>query len=264
MKIIKRNASDKISICEDDIEQYYPEFSSDINNFNKCHDLIKIYNENEVFFCNINSCLNDIKNEPFDYIFEQPYDKVKMAINAFLGNLQPFLSSIQKRINQTAFENITHSVYDHYIEYQFCYELRNVLQHKGSDFYTTIENNTHIKVIINKKDLLEGINIKAKTKELLNNYSDQIEIIKELNGFYYAECEILKKAYLEVFNIDIHTRLLSFHTQNTDNQFLYIGDYIRSVNDDSKETIKLNFLHFDKQKILSNLAFYEKAQKQYP
>lgn len=264
MKIIKQSTSDKISICEDDIEKYYLEFSSDMDNFNKCQDLIKIYNENKVLFCNIDSCLNDIKNKPYDYIFEQPYDKVKMAINAFLGYLQPFLSTIQKRITKTAFENITHSVYDHYIEYQFCYELRNVLQHKGSDFYTTIENNTHVKVIINKKDLLGGIKTTAKTKELLDNYSDQIEIINELNGFYYAECEILKKAYLEVFTIDAHTRLLSFHTQNTDNQFLYIGDYIRGVNDDSKETIKLTFLHFDKQKILSNLAFYEEAQKQCP
>lgn len=262
MKIIKQNTPNTISICEEDIEKHYLELPSDMDNFNRCYDLIQLYNENKILFGNINSCLHDIKNEPNYYIFEQIYDKVRIAINAFLGNLQPFLSTIRKRIDKTAFETITHNVYDHSIEYQFCYDLRNVLQHKGSDFYTSLKNNTDVKVIIDKKDILEDIKIKAKTKVLLNNYPDNIELIKELNGFYNAECEILKKAYLEIFNIDSHTRLLTFHTQNADNRFLYIGDSIRSVNDDNKEVVKFKFQYFDKQKILSNIAFYEDVQKQ--
>lgn len=257
------NNANTISICEDDIEQKYTEFPADMDRFNVCCDLIATYNENNILFGNIVSCLNDIKNRLNAYVYEQSYDKLKIVINAFLSNLQPFLSAIKKHISKTAFENITHNAYDNHMEYQFCYELRNASQHKGFNLHVTIENHSNIKVFIDKKDLLEDIHLTAKTKVLLNKYLEQIELLNELNGFYNAQCEILKKAYLEVFNVDAHTRLLNFHIQNTDERFLYIGDYIRGEDDTGKETLKLNYLHFDRQKILSNIDFFKDAQKQF-
>ena len=60
-----------------------------------------------------------------------------------------------------------------------------------------------------------------------------------------------------IYNVDAHKRLIDFHTKNTDNRFLYIGDYQSETNSEGLETIKLNFLHFDRDKILENKKFYE-------
>lgn len=130
------------------------------------------------------------------------------------------------------------------------------MQHSGFTIHITIENNRYVRVFINKQDFW-GINVKNKIIPLLNSYPEQIDLLNELNGFHRAQCEILQKAYIELYNVDAHKRLIDFHTKNTDNRFLYIGDYQSETNSEGLETIKLNFLHFDRDKILENKKFYE-------
>ena len=256
MKIIKGYGTNNISINEEDIEQEYLEFTSDMDNFNKCRRLIQTYVENEMLFRDIIDCLNSFTNLPTPTSYEHSYYKLIKVINAYLSNSQSFLSAIDKIIGKTSFKEITNQVYDKYTEYQFCYELRNVLQHSGFTINITIEDNSYIRIFINKKDFW-GINVKNKVKTLLDTYPEQIDLLKELNGFHNAQCEILQKIYLELYNSDAHKRLIDFHTKNTELRFLYIGDYQSATNDEGIETLKLNFLHFDREKILENIKFYE-------
>lgn len=261
MRIIKANDENSISVYEEDIEQQYLEFTHDMKNFNDCDELIQTFNENKMFFCDIICCLNHVKSEVNSYLSDKTYCKFQKAINAYLSNLQPYLSAINKHVSKTEFINITHIVYDNHKEYQLCYELRNVLQHKGFKLYITGENDTQIKVFIDKKDLLEDFHIKAKTRLLLTNYPEQIDLINEINGCYKAQYEILIKVYLAIYNISAHERLLNFHVRNTDAQFLCIGDYYKAINTDGKESLELKFFYFDKNKILENINFYENAEK---
>lgn len=256
MKIIKRYGTNNISINEEDIEQEYLEFTSDMDNFNKCRSLIQTYIENEMLFHDIIDCLDSFKTLPIPTSYDCAYHQLRKVINAYLSNSQSFLSAIDKKIGKANFKKITNQVYDEYAEYQFCYELRNVLQHSGFTINVTIENNRYIRIYINKKDFW-GINVKDKIITLLNSYPEQIDLIKELNGFHKAQCEILQKGYLGLYNSDAHKRLIDFHTRNTDIRFLYIGDYQSATNDEGLETIKLNFLHFDREKILENIKFYK-------
>ncbi len=83
------------------------------------------------------------------------------------------MSALEKGIGTSAFDDITHSTYDKYKEYQFCYELRNVLQHKGFNILISIEGDTAVRIYVDKKDLLEDMKIKAKTRALLSDYSEQ-------------------------------------------------------------------------------------------
>ncbi len=261
MKVIKFNNNHEMFLYGEDIEQQYLQFSSDMDNFNICDNLIQTYIENKMLYCDVINCLNSISGELSPYAFNQPYSKLKKAINAYLSNLQPFLSAIGKNFDKEALDNITHNVYDNHKEYQFCYELRNVLQHKGFNIHISIENDTKLKIYIDKNELLEDFNIKAKTKELLKSYLEQIELMNELDGFYNAQCEILQKAYLELYDNDAHKRLLDFHIHNADTQFLYVGDYQSGINDEGKETLNVQFLHFDRNKILDNIRFYANSKQ---
>lgn len=256
MKIIKGYGTHSISICDEEIEQDYFEFTADMDNFNKCRSLIQTYIENEMLFRDIIDCLNSLNNTLNPNMYEQPYNKLRKVINAYLSNSQSFLSAIDKKIGKASFKEITNNVYDKYTAYQFCYELRNVLQHSGFTINITIENDSNIRIFINKQDFW-GINVKDKIIPLLNSYPEQVDLLNELNGFHKAQCEILQKSYLGLYNGDAHKRLLDFHTKNTDTRFLGIGDYQSETDAEGIETIKLNFLHFDRYKILENINFYE-------
>ena len=260
MKIIKGIGTNNIFINEDDIEQHYLEFTSDMENFNMCRNLIQADIENEMLFADINICLKSIKPPLTPISYQLSYNELRKVINAYLNNLQPFLSIIERKIGKSSFEEITHSVYEKYTEYQFCYELRNVLQHKGFTIRISIENNSNIQILIDKKDLLEDMHIKLKTRELLNSYPEQIELLSEYNGFHRAQCEIFQKSYLKLYDDKAHERLIDFHTKNTDTQILCVGDYQSGVDDEGKETIKLNFLHFDKNDILENTQLFKEIQ----
>ncbi len=90
MKIIKGLGTDTLSIFTYDIETQYLEFTSDMNNYNLCRNLIDIYLENKMLFCDIVACLNNIYNRLSTESYNLPYNELKKNINVYLSNLQPF------------------------------------------------------------------------------------------------------------------------------------------------------------------------------
>lgn len=256
-----KNGYTMISLGKE-LSEIYPNFDKEFKNFQTINQLLQIKDENFLLFQDIIKLYKTLYSTR--NIDEISYMQMKKYIKSYLGNTQSFLTSLQKFINKDKFKIITNTIHFYHIEYQFCYELRNISQHNKLNISIAETNNKQIKILVNKNELLDDFNItKEKIKKLFDLYPETIDLIPQLNSFFNCQCEIANWVILENYNAKQHKNLLTFAKTYSNENSLYLGnqnDISSKINEPRKMNMSLTKIEIEK--INRNIEICEKCPQQ--
>lgn len=259
MRIIKGvyDTTPKKIIFTDEIDSFYQEYSEDYLNFYNIQTLHRIEKENSLLFLDI---INETKNlQTSGNINELSYVKIKKCIGAYLSNTQSLLNSLERLTSKAIFKQITNTIHSNHIEYQLCYELRNIEQHGNFNNALSISiEKGKVCILIDKNKMIENYNLKEKHKSLLDLFPEKIDLIEQLNAYYNCQLEIINWLFIDIYNDEQQQRLLTIANTYAINNILYVADDDKiTYATDGKELRTLKFLQIDIDDIIQNIDLYK-------
>lgn len=259
MRILKSitGTTPKKIIYTDIIDSFYQEFNDDYLNFYKIQSLNRLEKENTLLCLDV---INEIKNlQNSGKVDELAYIKIKKCIGAYLSNTQSLLNSLERLTTKVVFKKITNTIHSNHIEYQLCYELRNIEQHGNFNNSLRISiDKGKACILIDRNKMIQNYNLRDKHKSLLNSFPKRIDLIEQLNAYYNCQLEIINWLFIDIYNDERQQRLLAIARNYAINNILYVADDDKvTYATDGKELRTLKFLQIDIEDIIHNITLYK-------
>lgn len=251
------NNINKVNILVEE-QDLYSEFFDDFENIKLVGRIIQLYEDNKSYFLDVVNCLHIINTQKSSI---QNNKSLNKSLCAFLGNMQPYLNGLQNCCDKEFFKLVTNIIHKNHKGYQICYEIRNILQHKGLPYSISQGKNKTLELNIDVEELLSNYNISNDKKYKLFGNQKIIDLLPQLSEFYLAECEIYERIFLHTLDVDKYPRFFNYLLKyKKPNNLLYLALNMETTKKETPMEMKWSLVGLEMDKYYQIIMAYNNSQ----